>query len=138
MTQLSIIWGGGNPSVQIRESPTKASLGRTTMSANGTDNDCDSFFDIFTEVSTDGGKTWQPAAGGPATVTLEPRPIATPVPITIQLVATNKVVLTWPSTPMVLQRAPHVTGQWTTLPGATSPYTNVMSGEEEYFRLKEE
>ncbi|MCX6873778.1 MAG: hypothetical protein NTW21_08215, partial [Verrucomicrobia bacterium] len=65
MTLLSAAGGGLPLNVQIRESPTKASLGRTTMSANGTDNDCDSFFDIFTEVSTDGGMTWMPSSAGP-------------------------------------------------------------------------
>ena len=42
--------------IMIRESPTRASPGRTSIRANGTDNDCDSFFDIFIEVSTDGGR----------------------------------------------------------------------------------
>ncbi len=34
--------------------------GREPMDADGTDDDCDSFFDIFTEVSLDGGGTWMP------------------------------------------------------------------------------
>jgi hypothetical protein len=34
--------------------------GREPVPADGVDNDCDSFFDIFIEVSTDGGDTWQP------------------------------------------------------------------------------
>ena len=82
MTQLSISGGGLPSNIQIRESPTKASLGRTTMSANGTDNDCDSFFDIFTEVSTDGGFSWYPTIAGPGTVMLRPRAPSSPLTIT--------------------------------------------------------
>jgi hypothetical protein len=41
--------------------------GREAVPADGVDNDCDSFFDIFIEVSTDGGGTWEPMTGsGPA------------------------------------------------------------------------
>ena len=75
MLQLNISGGSLPPGVQIRESPTKSSLGRTTMSVNGTDNDCDSFFDIFIEVSTDSGQSWQPTLTGPATLTLNPLPL---------------------------------------------------------------
>jgi hypothetical protein len=37
--------------------------GREAVPADGVDNDCDSFFDIFIEVSTDGGGTWGPMTG---------------------------------------------------------------------------
>jgi len=37
--------------------------GREAVPADGVDNDCDSFFDIFIEVSTDGGGTWEPMTG---------------------------------------------------------------------------
>jgi len=37
--------------------------GQKPIPANGVDNDCDSFFDIFTEVSTDGGASWVPMTG---------------------------------------------------------------------------
>ena len=71
MLELTISSGlPGGP--MIRESPTRASHGRTSVRANGTDNDCDSFFDIFIEVSTDGGQNWQVPTTGPATVTLRP------------------------------------------------------------------
>ena len=67
------VQGGGLPAnVMIRESPTKASLGRVSEEAvvGGTAR-ISSFFDIFTEVSTDGGQTWLPAVNGPATVALQ-------------------------------------------------------------------
>src|SRR5262249_46911699 len=48
----------------IRESPTLASLGQTTIADQGGGLfHIDSFFDIFTELSLDGGQTWIPATG---------------------------------------------------------------------------
>ena len=46
----------------IRESPTRASLGRTSIETmpDGTYR-IGSFFDIFTELTTDGGASWKPA-----------------------------------------------------------------------------
>lgn len=47
----------------IRESPTLASLGQSTItSLPGGQFRIDSFFDIWTEMSLDGGNTWTPAA----------------------------------------------------------------------------
>jgi hypothetical protein len=76
MTELDISGGTLPAGVQIRESPTRASLGRTTSSAvgGGTTYQMDSFFDIYTEVSTDGGFSWLHTTVGPATVYLRPVP----------------------------------------------------------------
>jgi hypothetical protein len=35
-----------------------------------------------------------------------------------------------------LQSAPVISGTFTNLPGATSPYTNAITGSQQYFRLK--
>jgi hypothetical protein len=46
----------------IRESPTKQSLGKTAITdLGGGQFRIDSFFDIFTELSVDGGQTWHPS-----------------------------------------------------------------------------
>ncbi|MGD0596520.1 MAG: MopE-related protein [Sedimentisphaerales bacterium] len=76
MTELDISGGTLPAGVQIRESPTHASLGRTTSSAvgGGATYQMDSFFDIYTEVSTDGGMSWQPSFVGPATIYMRPHP----------------------------------------------------------------
>jgi len=37
--------------------------GREAVPADGVDNDCDSFFDIYIEVSTDGGTSWKKKSG---------------------------------------------------------------------------
>ncbi len=65
----------------IRESPTLQSTGLTSITAIGGGMfKIDSFFDVFTELSTDGGATWMAGsntAGGPPApghVTLVPEP----------------------------------------------------------------
>ena len=61
----------GGP-VMIRESPTKQSLGKTSITDIGPPGPggppdagyhIDSFFDVFTELSLDGGMTWIPKSG---------------------------------------------------------------------------
>jgi uncharacterized delta-60 repeat protein len=49
----------------------------------------------------------------------------------------NLMVLSWTNAPgFSLQSAPSSSGSYTTLSGATSPYTNSISGSQKYFRLK--
>jgi hypothetical protein len=72
MLSMSLTGGG----VMIRESPTRASTGKTSIAdigppgGGGDPNDgyhIDSFFDVFTELSLDGGATWIPKAGSRGT-----------------------------------------------------------------------
>jgi hypothetical protein len=69
--------GGGDlpPGVFIRESPTLPSRGGVQMAQNpdGTFQ-VSSFFDIFTEISLDGGTSWTPASNGAARVELRQTP----------------------------------------------------------------
>jgi hypothetical protein len=59
----------------IRESPTKQSLGKTTITdIGGGLFQIDSFFDVFTELSTDGGATWIPSNNGAGHMVLVPEP----------------------------------------------------------------
>jgi hypothetical protein len=123
MTQLDISGGSLPQGVYIRESPVKASLGRTTITEPLGAYQIDSFFDIFTEVSTDGGNSWYPAISGPHPVKL--RDIVT---LGVQPI-TNGIQLKWtpkPDTIMLLQ-APTVTGPWVPISGATSPYMVMTS-----------
>jgi hypothetical protein len=54
--------GGTLPAViLIRESPSLQSVGRTMWIPDGDGYKCDSFFDIFFEISTDGGGSFMPA-----------------------------------------------------------------------------
>jgi hypothetical protein len=57
MLQMDIT-GGDLSVMRFRESPTKASKGRTLLQPDGDEYRISSFFDIFTEVSVDGGATW--------------------------------------------------------------------------------
>jgi hypothetical protein len=61
MMQLDISGGGLPGSVYIRESPTKASVGQTVVRAIDGGYKIASFFDIYFELSTDGGLSWFPA-----------------------------------------------------------------------------
>jgi len=45
------------------------------------------------------------------------------------------VVLSWTNTAFSLQAAPAVTGTYTNIPDATSPYTNTITGSQTFFRL---
>jgi PEP-CTERM motif len=59
----------------IRESPTLRSTGKTTITdIGGGMYHIDSFFDVFTELSIDGGVTWTPDSGGSVRMTLAPEP----------------------------------------------------------------
>ncbi len=60
---------------QLRESPTLASLGQTSISSlGGGQFRIDSQFDIFLEISIDSGANWFPNVNGAARVTLGPEP----------------------------------------------------------------
>ena len=68
----------GTSGVMIRESPTTASVGRTSLrSPVAGDFRISSFFDIFTEISTDGGQSWSPAMSGACTLAI---PESAPLP----------------------------------------------------------
>ena len=60
--------------------------------------------------------------------------IAQPIPVAIQWVD-SELVLSWTNAAFGLQSAPASTGAFTNIPGATSPYTNPITGAQQYFRL---
>ncbi|MSR65720.1 MAG: hypothetical protein EXS18_08080 [Verrucomicrobiae bacterium] len=81
MLALSLTGGG----VMIRESPTQPSLGETRITdIGGGLYHIDSFFDVFTELSLDGGTSWIPQTGGPSRVNLE---IPEPATFTLAVLA---------------------------------------------------
>jgi hypothetical protein len=61
MLQMNISGGTLPPSVMIRESPTRVSTGRTSIRTTASGHMISSFFDVFTEISLDGGSTWTPS-----------------------------------------------------------------------------
>jgi hypothetical protein len=54
--------------LMIRESPTLASTGHTTLTPDSGGYRIDSFFDVYTELSLDGGMSWMPDTAGPCRV----------------------------------------------------------------------
>lgn len=61
---------------------------------------------------------------------------STPSPIGLQITQSGgDVVLTWADAQFQLQAAPTVTGTYTNVPGATSPYPTPVLGDQRYFRL---
>jgi hypothetical protein len=65
-----------------------------------------------------------------------PTNLVTRVALTVQLI-NGKAVLTWPGSGFTLQAAPEVTGTYTNIVGATSPYTNGVNAPRTFFRLKQ-
>ncbi len=64
MLSLDISGGAFPLGTMVRESPTRASRGQTTItSLPGGQFNVTSFFDVWIELSTDGGATWMPMAG---------------------------------------------------------------------------
>ena len=74
LLQLDMSGGSLPAGVDVRLSPTIPSTGTTTFAPNpGGGFMINSFFDIFTELSLDGGQTWTPATG-PSQAVLVPLP----------------------------------------------------------------
>jgi len=61
MTAMNLTGTFGSMTVMIRESPTQPSMGQTSILPEGGLYRIDSFFDVFTELSLDGGTTWIPS-----------------------------------------------------------------------------
>lgn len=59
---------------------------------------------------------------------------ASPIPLYIQLIGAN-AVLTWSSSAFDLQAAPVVTGTYTNITGAASPFTNGIDSPAKFYRL---
>ena len=71
MLQLDISGGGLPLAAMIRESPSLATTGTTKIEDLGSGTfRVDSFFDVFFELSLDGGVTWAPSLNAPGKMTL--------------------------------------------------------------------
>ncbi len=88
MLQLDLAGGTLPNGVMIRESPTRQSLGRTSMTPDASGFVVNSFFDIFTELSIDGGQTWVP---GETSMRMNGSP--TPEPASLAVLGLGVLVL---------------------------------------------
>jgi hypothetical protein len=86
MLALDIAGGSLPGGVMIRESPTRASLGRRTAQTVPGGYAIDSFFDVFTELSTDGGQNWAP---GNSSLHM----IGTPEPATLTMLGAGALLV---------------------------------------------
>ncbi|MAE61044.1 MAG: hypothetical protein CMJ49_06775 [Planctomycetaceae bacterium] len=81
---LSMSLTGDIPGMQIREHPGMDSTGRVSVTdIGGGLYHIDSFFDVFTELSLDGGQSWTPAQSSVRMV-LVPAPAALPVGLALR------------------------------------------------------
>jgi hypothetical protein len=122
--------------VRIRESPTKASLGRTSLrSAPDGTTLVDSFFDVFTELSLDGGATWSvgPVKRMTPKVSGREREASTPsYPPANSVLACGRAIRC-PEGPVLRQVRVHAIHNGDSLPAAgaskTFSFTTTASGE---------
>jgi hypothetical protein len=71
--QLDVSGGSLPMDIMIRESPTHASVGHTSIRNNGDGTyTISSFFDVYTEISLDGGVDWCPSSVPAAHIVLDP------------------------------------------------------------------
>jgi hypothetical protein len=132
MLSLNLSGGSLPGGIMVRESPSKASLGRTSIrqSAGTGTYHISSFFDIFTEVSLDGGQNWSPSGDAPDTVTMVPsRPV-----ISVGFSPGN-LSLSW-SAGGVLQESTDLK-TWTDVPGATSPFPVIPLRPNVFYRVNQ-
>ena len=91
LLQLNLSGDFNTRHVMIRESPTLQSTGRTMIEDNpGGGHLISSFFDIFTEISVDGGQTWE-SSGGSTTATI--RAVSVPEPSVLLLLGAGLAAL---------------------------------------------
>jgi uncharacterized repeat protein (TIGR03803 family) len=72
--------------------------------------------------------------GGGTVFALTVNMSVSPIPLNFQVNALN-LVLTWANPAFFLQTASSITGPWTTIPGATSPYSVSVTSPAQFFRL---
>lgn len=135
---LSLDLTGGSAEIgsfMLRESPTKQSLGKHTIASNPRGYRVSSFFDVFLELSTDGGVTWYPAN---RSIRLQASmPPAAPGSIFISH-AGPKAVLQWQNN-FTLQSTPDLKLPFTDVAGpvTSGSYTNPITGSAMFFRLRQ-
>ncbi len=144
MLALNISGGSLPNGVMVRESPSKASLGRTSIrtSPTGAPYRIGSFFDIFTEISLDGGQNWSPAVSGPASMHLNVpgSPCVGPASLAITRSPDGtSVTISWTGTGFRLQCTTALSGPgttvWTDVPGASGVTLPVEPGVNKFYRV---
>jgi hypothetical protein len=120
----------------LRESPTRQSLGQHSIRQDPRGFRVSSFFDVFLELSTDGGSSWIPADRSIRVQASTPP--AAPNSIFVTSYTQTGLVLNWLGS-FTPQSAPQVTGPYKDLtPSAMSgPFTVPVGGSQMFFRLRQ-
>lgn len=134
---LSLELNGGSPlfgQVMLRESPTLHSVGKNTLRSDPRGYRVSSFFDVFLELSLDGGGSWNPA--NRAMRVLASMPPAVPGSLFASKVG-NNIVVQWQNN-FTLQSTSDLRVPFTDVAGpvTTGSFTNVMSESAMFFRLR--
>jgi hypothetical protein len=138
ITHMTLTGASQIGTFMLRESPTKQSLGKHSIRPDPRGYRISSFFDVFTELSTDGGASWIPAN---RSIRLEvSAPPAAPGSLFINKIAGGGVILQWLG-PFTLQSAPLVSGPYTDMGAAGGPLLNnstvPVTQRQQYFRLRQ-
>jgi hypothetical protein len=100
MLQLDISGGSLPAGTRIRVSPTRPSRGQATVEQVDGGSRVSSFFDLWTDLSTDGGQTWSPAINLQR-VSLDSRAPESKVPAP-NLTPANSAYVSQPNAPAIL------------------------------------
>jgi hypothetical protein len=134
MLQLDLSGNGPFGPFMLRESPTKQSLGRHSIRPDPRGYRISSFFDVFLELSTDGGNQWIPTDRSIRVQASSP-PAA---PNSLFVTHTNgSAVLNWLGS-FPLQSSPTVNGTYKDVTGVTTgPFAPPPTVSQMYFRLRQ-
>ena len=138
ITQISLTGFSQFGGLMLRQSPTKPSLGQHTIRPDTRGYRISSFFDVFTELSTDGGSTWMAAD---RSIRMEASaPLAAPG--SLFLSKTNSVAtLQWLG-PFTLQSSMNVQGAYSDVSGSTggsmlNNWPVTIGPKPQFFRLRQ-
>jgi uncharacterized repeat protein (TIGR03803 family) len=126
-------WGGSGGVGTVFKVTTNGAL--TTLVSFTSDNGANPQAGLT--LGSDGhfyGTTSGGGSGGGGTVFRLDFDSVSPIPLNIQQIG-DEVVLSWTNATFGLQSAPVITGDYTNVVGAASPYTNLITGGQNFFRL---
>jgi hypothetical protein len=146
MLSLNLQGGTLPGNIRLRESPSKASLGRTSIRQSGGGGaglinppyHISSFFDVFTEISTDAGNSWSPSLTLPPSMSLLNCTGPANLSITLSSDGT-RATISWTGTGFRLQcteklEEPAAT-QWQNIGGLSPVTVDVVPGKSRFYRV---
>jgi hypothetical protein len=134
MLQLNLYGNASFGPFELRESPTKQSLGKHTLRSTGQGLLVSSFFDVFMELSVDGGASWIPANRSIRVQIANP-PCGAVGAHPVIVKSGNSAIVSWTDPAYRLQfRSSLTTSNWVDQAGS-SPVTYSVTNTPKFFRL---